>query len=626
MSGEAAHIDTPHARPSPPELIRALDVIRDRLTRLEHAAGSSRSWSATGSDDDVSSVVPLIEDILAIPAMHLDQRELFSVALGRISRLLGTDRAMLFVAEPEGGGLVPRSAHGFRREDLECISVQPGEGIVGAAFKEERLLTYPSPEGDELRDGFVERFPVEVAIAVPLRAEGEVVGVLYAGRRRPDAPFSARDVLILLIIADRVAGALMHQTLLGRALAAHVRAIDIEKADAVSQLAGGLARELSDIFAVILGKTRLLLPRVQDESQRDGLGVLEEAAWRGADVVDRLIALAGPVAGETAHLVDVTALLLDVLAAARPNDTSLEPPAPRIEIVTDLKAAPPVRANTGTLRDAFVNIVRNSLDAMPQGGRLILATRARDGGAEIVLQDTGEGIPEHARRRVFDPFYTTRPTRRMGLGLTVAHGAITRHGGRIDISSAPGGGTRVLVWLPAELSAPGPGGPSYAPAEAIAALIPSVRARDQIASRPAASGGHPSAETRLPMSPEVAASILVIEDEETVRSLLITALTTAGYTVETAKDGASGIGALESRRFDVVLTDLALAECSGLAVAESAKRMHPRMPVVLMAGWAHMLDPERLRERGVDLMLVKPFRLERVLSIVSDALRLGASG
>jgi DNA-binding NtrC family response regulator len=121
------------------------------------------------------------------------------------------------------------------------------------------------------------------------------------------------------------------------------------------------------------------------------------------------------------------------------------------------------------------------------------------------------------------------------------------------------------------------------------------------------------------------ASILVIEDEATVRSLLITALTNAGYGVETAMDGPSGLAKLETGRFDVVLTDLALPQGSGLAIAGSVKRLHPRTPVVLITGWGHVLDPERLREQGVDLMLVKPFRLERVLSVVSDALRLLAS-
>jgi signal transduction histidine kinase/CheY-like chemotaxis protein len=598
MSGEPAHIDTPHARPSPPELLRALDVIRDRLTRLEHAAGSPGLWNDAAlvdPGDDAASAVALVDDILAMPSMSLDPGELFSLAMGRATRLLGVDRAMLLLPRPDGG-LVPRSAQGFRREDLESIAVQPGEGIVGAAFKDGRLLTYPSTEGDEVRDAFIERFPVEVAIAVPLRAEGEVAGVLYAGRRRPAPPFGPSEILLLLVIADRVAGGLMHQTLLGRGLAAHVRAIDVEKARAVSQLAGGLARDLTGIFAVILGKTRLLLPRIQDEPLREGLGVLEEAAWRGADVVDRLTALAGPVAGETAQLVDVTALLLDVLAAARPNDTGPEASAPRIEIVTDLRAVPPVRGSAAALRDAFVNIARNSIDAMPRGGRLTLATRALDAGAEIALEDTGEGIPDDARRRVFDPFYTTRATARMGLGLTVVHGVITRHGGRIEISSPLGGGTRVVIWLPAEPAMSSLSPPSVAP------RVPE----------------------RIDTRPEMA-SILVIEDEEAVRSLLITALTTAGYAVETTEDGPSGIAKLESRRFDVVLADLTLPQCSGLAVAQSAKQMHPRMPVVLIAGWAHMLDPERLRERGVDLMLVKPFRLERVLSVVSDALRLGAS-
>jgi DNA-binding response OmpR family regulator len=74
--------------------------------------------------------------------------------------------------------------------------------------------------------------------------------------------------------------------------------------------------------------------------------------------------------------------------------------------------------------------------------------------------------------------------------------------------------------------------------------------------------------------------------------------------------------------FDVVLTDLSLPECSGLDVARSVKRMRPETPVVLITGWGHLLDPERVRDSGVDLMLVKPFRLERVLSVLGDALRL----
>jgi signal transduction histidine kinase/CheY-like chemotaxis protein len=823
MSGEPADLDPPGVRPSLPELLRALDAIRDRLTRLERAAGAPSPSAGVGIPAAGGADAPalaIVQDILSIPSMGLDPGELFTLAMDRASRLLSADRTMLFVAEPGGGRLVPRSAHGFRREDLPSISVRPGEGMVGAVFRQRRVLIHPPIGEESTPDSFIERFPVQVAIAVPVRAEDEVAGVLYAGRRRLDVPFSASEILLLLLIADRVAGGLAHQTLLdrraghlarlgalrafgaetvaafplrdvlahacevgcrlagvraaaialadasgeldlaaarglpgameawrrvdprdgltaeldaggapvtsrdvqardvpersflgdggfhgclllpltsrsvrlgvlyladtevrdfsteeieaarvlatmtaavidgsrsrderedalGRTRSAHERLIEVEKARAVGELAAGLARELGSIFALVLGKTRLMLPRAHDEASREGLGLLEEAAWRGADVVDRLTALAGPGSGEAVRLVDVTTLLHDVLAVARPQGPGTpEEAASRIDIVTDLRAAPPVRGDATTLRDALVNVVRNSLDAMPHGGRIAIATRPRDAGVEIILEDTGEGIPEDARRRVFDPFYTTRPATRMGLGLTVAHGAITRHGGRIEVSGASGGGTRVMIWLPGgdtsavKAGQTGAGATIVAPRQSAALGRTATDLRDgaegarepgPAAPLPAGAGraseatrGQPHATAALGPGGQMA-SILVIEDEATVRSLLITALTNAGYGVETAMDGPSGLAKLETGRFDVVLTDLALPQGSGLAIAGSVKRLHPRTPVVLITGWGHVLDPERLREQGVDLMLVKPFRLERVLSVVSDALRLLAS-
>jgi DNA-binding response OmpR family regulator len=107
--------------------------------------------------------------------------------------------------------------------------------------------------------------------------------------------------------------------------------------------------------------------------------------------------------------------------------------------------------------------------------------------------------------------------------------------------------------------------------------------------------------------------------------MLVEALTGAGHDVRAAADGTAGLSEIESRSFDVVLADLALPQLSGLAVARSVKRLCPRTPVILITGWGHLLDPERLREHGVDLMLVKPFRAERAIAIVSDALRLHAS-
>jgi len=767
------------------ELARTADSLRDRLRRRgrgaspEAPAGPGREVGP-GDAEELTTV----QEILSIPASGLQPQELFTLVTDRVSRLLAADRVMLFVAE--GHRLLPRSARGFRRDDLESIVVQPGEGIVGRVFQDKRVLSHAASAA--LEDSFIERFPVKEALAVPVRVEDEVVGVLYAGRRAAGPRFGAHDVLVLLVAADRMGGALIHQGLLDRrgayiarlgelasfagetplgrdllevlaraceigcrligvraaavgigvedleivaarglprgleawrsvlrregltaelyagegpvacrdvqarrgversflgeagfhgclllplrvrglmlgalyladteirdfsveeievarllasmtaaaiehsrvhgklvgafeaARSTQAQAREAETARALGEIAAGLAREFNQIFAGILGKSQLLLGRAVDDPVREGLGVIEEAAWRGADIVRSIGGLATPAAGSAAEAADMKAIVQDAVALAR---TRWQEEGPgRIEVVTDLEAVPPVRGREAALRDAVSNLVRNAVDAMPNGGRLALALRGRDGGVELVVEDSGEGIREGVKRRMFDPFFTTRAPARLGLGLTVVKSVATRYGGRVEIVGGASRGTTARLWLPAAE----PGSP---PAPASAAPPAGARvgegAAAPSASRPAPAGAPPET---IRGERRERASVLVLEDEESVRAMLVEALAGAGHDVDSAADGAAGLGKIESGSFDVVLTDLALPQLSGLAIARSVKRLSPRTPVVLITGWGHLLDPERLREDGVDLMLVKPFRAERVVAVVSDALRLHTS-
>jgi two-component system, cell cycle sensor histidine kinase and response regulator CckA len=246
------------------------------------------------------------------------------------------------------------------------------------------------------------------------------------------------------------------------------------------------------------------------------------------------------------------------------------------------------------LREGVMNLILNAIDAMPQGGRLGLTARRVDSGVEVQVSDTGEGMREDIRRRIFDPFFTTRAPHRTGLGLSVVQGIVSRHRGSVHVRSEPGGGTTVTLWFPA-----GSGHDVEAPPL--------------------------TAEPGKAIAPPVVASILVLEDEDRIRAMLVEALASAGHHVESATDGLTGLARFQGGAFDVVLTDLSLPECSGLDVASSVKRLRPHTPVILITGWGHLLDPEKLREAGVDLMLVKPFRLERVLAVLADALRLRPS-
>jgi GAF domain len=225
------------------DLGRAVEALRDLLRhpqreRRREAAQDAPGWAPASAGADALSSV---EEVLSIPAAGSEPQELFTLATDRICRLLGADRVMLFAAE--GSHLRPRSARGFRRDDLDSIVVEAGDGIVGRTFAARRALTASSIAA--VNDAFIERFPVKEAIAVPVRAEDDVVGVLYAGRRADGRPFGPSDVLLLLVIADRMGSAFVHQSLLDR------RSASIARLAELAEFAGEapLSRDLTDILS-----------------------------------------------------------------------------------------------------------------------------------------------------------------------------------------------------------------------------------------------------------------------------------------------------------------------------------------------------------------------------------------
>jgi signal transduction histidine kinase/CheY-like chemotaxis protein len=766
------------------EMAELLAGVRERLRESASAPGAEAALTAERDEHALA----IFQEILSVPPLGLPPGELFALAMDRLSRLLAADRAVLFVLDEASGRLVPRSGRGVRREDIETLSLDPSEGLIGRVFREKRVLTHDEATASESADPFVERFPVRQGIAVPVRTEGEVGGVLFAGRRALGAPFGTTDVLLLLVIADRVGSTLVHQRLLERhgehlAHLREVRALVDEQgtgrepaeilarvgeaacrmpgvraalvvagtgADAITAVAGagrlrsvgreqiggddellaagfaadrpvqirdlqargaarpgvlerdglragllvplrigsrvlgllaladveprefsseetemaltlaavtaaaldtrrgletlrraaaeqaareaedaqgeraraltafgaGLTRELSSIFALLLGKSQLLLARAPDDSLREGLATLEEAAWRGTDVVQRLLGLAEAEAGPALSC-DPGAVAQEALAFARPRlGPGAAPGGGRIEITADLPPTPPVRGSGIALREAIGNLVLNAMEAMPGGGALTVRMRPLGRGiVELVVADRGRGIAPEVRPRIFDPFFTTRPGH-LGLGLTVVQAIVVRAGGRLEVQSGPDG-TTVTLRLP---TAPDDDGSPTGESRVVESTAPRPAAPPRESPAP-----EPPAVSHTAAAPPAPGSVLVVEEEDTIRVAVVGALSEAGHRVEAAVDATSALERLARGGIDVVVTDLALRDRSGLQLAAAVKQRSPGAAVVLLTGWGRRLHEERVRGAGVDVMVVKPVQAERVRTAVAEALRLRPS-
>jgi len=236
------------------------------------------------------------------------------------------------------------------------------------------------------------------------------------------------------------------------------------------------------------------------------------------------------------------------------------------------------------LREVAVNILLNAIEAMPNGGSLYLASRVADGQAVLEVTDSGVGMSEEVQKSMFHPFYSTKGPGGTGLGLSIAYGIMQRHQGKIDVTSRRGAGTTVRISLPASSR-----GPEIKPTPAI---------------EPAAFD----------------ASILLVEDEPAVLSLLSDLLEGATYKVVIARTGREAVEKLIEGSFHIVITDLGMPEMSGWELARHCRDLYPELPVVLCTGWGVELDEGLVAETGVRAVIAKPFSVVEVLGTVARVL------
>lgn len=363
----------------------------------------------------------------------------------------------------------------------------------------------------------------------------------------------------------------------------------LEKMSALGELASGVAHDFNNTLAGILGRAELMLRRATDPETERGLSIIIKAAGDGAQTVKRIQDFARQRRDHDFASVGVDQLLMDVNEITRPRWKD-GAQARNVHINFDLRidSGASIKGDACELREVLVNMVFNAVDAMPEGGRLLLSAAERDGFVEISISDTGLGMSSDVKSRIFDPFFTTKGNGGMGLGLAVCYGIIQRHQGTVEVESELGHGTTFLIKLPIEESA----------------------ASSELSVKPNA---------KLTLVPnQVRPRFLVVDDEESVRELLGDILEGEGYDVSFAENGSEALELFGTQTFDAVFTDLGMPGMSGWELARAIRERSADIPLAVVTGWGEAVGSVEQEEARVDWVVTKPFSIVRICEIAEE--------
>lgn len=480
----------------------------------------------------------------------------------RFRRLIEDSPEAIFVEDTLGTVLEANPAacrlHGLSREQLVGINVLE---LVPPEYRAEAAREFPKWFTGELTR--CERFSYT--------ADGRSVAVDLQGRcieyqGRPAVLLHVRDVTERKRLEQQLRQA--------------------QKMDALGQMASGVAHDINNSLACILGFSELLLSHpsnIEDKKKvAELLQLINVAARDAGDVVHRLREFyrKRDVATQLCSM-DLNEIVRNAIALSEPCwNTQARAAGVTVRVNINPGEVPPIVGDPAELREALMNLILNAVDALTQDGAITLRTRVENGSAVVEVSDTGAGMTEEVRQRCLEPFFTTKGERGTGMGLPMVYGVVQRHQGSIDIHSAPGEGTTVALRLP----------------------------------RHTASGS--KTETTNMATPQNL-RMLVVEDEPTLQEILVAYLVEDGHFVETAEDGVRGLEKFKAGRFDVVITDQVMPRMNGLEMAVAIRELSPRQPVLVVTGHGETIENVNDQVLPVNLVLSKPISISTLRDAVA---------
>jgi signal transduction histidine kinase/CheY-like chemotaxis protein len=485
-----------------------------------------------------------------------------------MQKRLTYDRGLIMLTTREKDRLMFRTGYGFTEGQLDVLKEIPcglddpeSGGVFSASFRERKAAIFNdlNATSDDLSPcdkKYVGITGLRSLVCCPIVYEEEPLGILAAAHVEGKQPFRQSDINLLMGIASQT-GARIHNILLEDQLR------QIQKMDAVGILAGGVAHDFNNILTAILGYSEMIIRKLPDDHPLlDKVKAIYQSGEKAAALTRQLLAFSRKQVMEMKvnSLNTIIEDLGKMLGRLIGDDVVME--------LHTKKPIGNIMADISQIEQVLMNLVVNARDAMPNGGHLIIETgetildekytQSHTGmqpGAYAVLTvtDTGVGMTTAVRERIFEPFFTTKEVGKgTGLGLSTVYGIVKQHNGHINVYSEPGKGTTFKIFFPL------------------------VTARSE--------------EKALPETRTLAGgteTILVVDDDDSIRGLVIDTLEPLGYKLLAAAcgDEALKISRATDDKIDLLLSDVVMPGMNGRQLINILRKERPGIKAVLMSGY-----------------------------------------
>ncbi|NNJ13159.1 response regulator [Chloroflexales bacterium ZM16-3] len=423
-------------------------------------------------------------------------------------------------------------------------------------------------------------------VCIPLVEEKRVMGAICF--TFPEIRgLSEDEQRVLMTFARQAATVIQNARLFRKVQESQAELIQSSKLAAVGTFAAGIAHEFNNLLAGMLGYAQLGLASPDDETKNESLKVVVDTCKRGKSITGSLLTFGRRQAPrrEMADLYDAVQGTLTLM--------EIELRKHKIKVERKINPVPLTICDAGQISQVFLNFLTNARDAMkPDGGTLTVRLDSDDKRITLAVSDSGCGIPDSIRDKIFEPFVTTKgalggsATPGTGLGLSVSYGIVKSHGGAFEVDSEPGKGTTMTIHLPITESA-----------QEAAAIAAAEQEPEELPSL----------------------NLLVVDDDISISKSLQGLLEHIGHKVTIYADALSALDAYKARGFDIVLSDMAMPGMNGIELVRELRAYDPEARVLIFTGQALPNLIEEAGRAGALNVLHKPFELDEVLKAIRSA-------